>query len=164
MRPLPGARAALDRLRAAGVPTAVVSNQSGIALGLVTPAQVHAVNARIEALLGPLGPWAVCPHAPADACACRKPAPGLVLDAAERLGVDPGACVVIGDIGADVAAARAAGARGILVPTAQTRPEEVDAAGEVAADLVAAVELALSPAPTAGRGSRSAPPTAELAA
>jgi HAD superfamily hydrolase (TIGR01662 family) len=149
VQPVPGARAALERLRAAGVPTAVVSNQSGIARGLVTPAQVGAVNDRIDQLLGPLGPWAVCPHAPADGCGCRKPAPGLVLDAAARLGVDPAGCVVIGDIGADVEAARAAGARGILVPTDRTRREEVEAAGEVAADLAAAVELALRPAPVA---------------
>ena len=74
VRPLPGVRAALDRLRAAGVPLAVVSNQSGIARGRLTRAQVDAVNARVEALLGPLGPWLVCPHGPDDGCACRKPA------------------------------------------------------------------------------------------
>jgi histidinol-phosphate phosphatase family protein len=156
VQPVPGARAALERLRSAGVPTAVVSNQSGIARGLVTPAQVGAVNDRIDQLLGPLGPWAVCPHAPADGCGCRKPAPGLVLDAAARLGVDPAGCVVIGDIGADVEAARAAGARGILVPTERTRREEVEAAGEVAADLAAAVELALRPAPVAAAVTRAA--------
>ena len=122
----------------------VVSNQSGIARGLLTEAQVRAVNARVEALLGPLGPWAWCPHGPDDGCACRKPAPGLIRDAAARLGVEPTACVVIGDIGADVEAAAAAGARGILVPTPRTLRAEVEAAGEVAADLEAAVERALA--------------------
>ena len=53
--------------------------------------------------------------------------------------------MVIGDIGADVEAARAAGARAVLVPTAVTRPEEVAAAPEVAADLLSAVELVLGP-------------------
>jgi histidinol-phosphate phosphatase family protein len=144
---VPGAAAALARLRAAGVPTAVVSNQSGIARGLVTEDQVRAVNARVEELLGPLGPWAWCPHGPADGCACRKPAPGLILCAAERLGVDPARCVVIGDIGADVEAARAAGARSILVPTPVTRAEEVAAADEVAPDLPAAVERVLAVRP-----------------
>jgi HAD superfamily hydrolase (TIGR01662 family) len=148
--PVPGARAALDRLRAAGVPTGVVSNQSGIAQGLVTEAQVRAVNARIEQLLGPLGPWAWCPHGLGDGCACRKPAPGLIERVAEQLGVDPRACVVIGDIGADVEAARAAGARGILVPTPRTLRAEVEAADEVAADLPEAVELALGPATPVG--------------
>jgi len=144
VRPVPGAAAAVARLRAAGVPTAVVSNQSGIARGLVTDAQVRAVNARIEELLGPLGPWTWCPHAPGEGCGCRKPAPGLILRAAEQLGVDPARCVVIGDIGADVEAARAAGARAILVPTPETRPEEIGAADEVAADLRAAVERVLA--------------------
>jgi histidinol-phosphate phosphatase family protein len=122
---------------------AVVSNQSGIARGLVSPEQVAAVNARVEALLGPLGPWLVCPHGPDDGCACRKPRPGLVLAAAAALGVDPQRCAVVGDIGADVEAAQAAGARGVLVPTPATRHDEVRAAPERAATLGAAVDLLL---------------------
>lgn len=144
--PVEGAREALARLRALGVPTAVISNQSGIARGWLTHAQVDAVNARVADLLGPLGPVLVCPHGPTDGCGCRKPAPGLVIAAARALHVDPARCVVIGDIAADVAAAAAVGARGILVPTAVTRAEEVAAADEVAEDLGAAVEIALRPA------------------
>jgi histidinol-phosphate phosphatase family protein len=142
--PVPGAAAALARLRAAGVRLAVVSNQSGIARGLLTEAQVRAVNARVEELLGPLGPWCVCPHGPDDGCPCRKPRPGLVLQAAQALGVAPSDCAVVGDIGADVEAARAAGARGVLVPTPATRREEVAAALEVAPTLGAAVDLLLA--------------------
>jgi len=81
----------------------------------------------------------VCPHGADDGCGCRKPRPGLVLEAAARLGVPPHRCAVVGDIGADVQAARSAGARALLVPTPVTRPEEVAAAPEVAADLDAAV-------------------------
>ena len=147
VEPMPGAAGALARLRAAGIRIGVVSNQSGVARGLLTCAQVESVNARIEELLGPLGPIEYCPHAPEDGCGCRKPAPGLVLRAAARLGVDPRSCAVVGDIGADVEAARAAGARGVLVPTARTRPEEVVAAPEVASDLAGAVDLLLN-----GRG------------
>jgi histidinol-phosphate phosphatase family protein len=143
VRPMPGAAEALASLRAAGVPTAVVSNQSGIARGLLRPEQVAAVNRRVDELLGPLGPWLVCPHGPGDGCACRKPAPGLVLEAARRLRVDPARCVLIGDIGADVEAARAAGARGVLVPTAATEREEIASAQEVAPDLASAVRLLL---------------------
>jgi beta-phosphoglucomutase-like phosphatase (HAD superfamily) len=66
-----------------------------------------------------------------------------VLDAARRLGVDPSRCAVIGDIGADMEAARAAGARAVLVPTTRTRPEEIAAAPQSAPDLQAAVELLL---------------------
>lgn len=143
VQPVDGAREALARLRAAGVPTAVVSNQSGVARGLLTRAQVDAVNARLDALVGPLGPVFVCEHGPADGCTCRKPAPGLVLQAAAALGVPPERCAVVGDIGADVGAALAAGARPVLVPTPLTRPEEVAAAPEVAPDLRAAVDLLL---------------------
>ena len=144
---MPGARAALDRLRAAGIPTAVVSNQSGVARGLLTRAQVDAVNARVEQLLGPLGPVLVCEHGESDGCACRKPAPGMVLEAAARLGVDAADCALVGDIAADVEAALAAGARPVLVPTSVTRPEEVAAAPETAPDLLSAVALLLEEAP-----------------
>jgi histidinol-phosphate phosphatase family protein len=143
VEPMPGAREALARARAAGVRIGVVSNQSGIARGLLTRAQVDAVNHRAEALLGPLGPVELCPHGPGDGCDCRKPAPGMVLRAAARLGVDPRRCAVVGDIGADMDAARAAGARGVLVPTGITRPEEVAAADEVAPDLASALDLLL---------------------
>jgi histidinol-phosphate phosphatase family protein len=143
--PMPGAREALSRLRAAGIPTAVVSNQSGVARGRLRPEQVEAVNRRVEELLGPLGPWLLCQHGPDDGCRCRKPAPGLVEAAARALGVEPRDCVVIGDIGADVEAARAAGARPVLVPTPATRAEEVAAAPEVAGDLTEAVDLLLGP-------------------
>jgi len=143
VEPMPGARAALRRLRDARIPTAVISNQSGIGRGLLTRAEVEAVNARADALLGPLDAWLFCPHAPEDRCACRKPAPGLVRQAASRLGVAPERCVVIGDVGADVEAARAAGARAVLVPTPRTRPQEVAAAPLVAPDLETAVGMVL---------------------
>ena len=70
-----------------------------------------------------------------------------MLRAASRLGVDPRECALIGDIGADVEAAAAAGARGVLVPTPRTRPGEVAAAPERAGDLLGAVELLLGEAP-----------------
>ncbi|MBJ7603987.1 MAG: HAD-IIIA family hydrolase [Candidatus Dormibacteraeota bacterium] len=140
----PGVRTALDRLRRQRVPLAVVSNQSGVGRGLLSERQVELVNQRIEQLAGPLQGWFVCPHSPEAGCACRKPQPGLILRAAARLGVAPADCVVIGDIGADVEAAAAAGARGILVPTPATLPEEVRAASEVAPHLGAAVDLVLA--------------------
>ncbi len=138
---MPGAARAITRLRDAGVALAQISNQSGIGRGLLTRAEVDAVNRRVDELLGPLGPWFVCPHAPQDGCVCRKPAPGLVLAAAAALGVDPSRCVVIGDIGADVDAARAAGARSILVPTPVTLAAEVEAAPVVAATIDEAVDM-----------------------
>ncbi|MFI7481866.1 HAD-IIIA family hydrolase [Kocuria sp. M1R5S2] len=141
---VPGAAAAVAAVRAAGLAVGVVSNQSGIGRGLLTRAQVDAVNARVAELLGPFGSWQLCPHAPEGNCACRKPRPGMVLAAAEELGVDPSQCVLIGDIGADVEAAQAAGARSVLVATPVTRPEEVAAAPAVAATLLGAVRSVLA--------------------
>jgi histidinol-phosphate phosphatase family protein len=141
VEPMPGAREALARLRAAGVPVAVVSNQSGIARGLLGHEDVQAIHVRMEELLGPLGPLEYCPHGPDDGCGCRKPAPGLIVRAAQRLGVDPRDCVVVGDIGGDVEAARAAGADAVLVPTPRTRTEEIDAAPRRARDLTEAIDL-----------------------
>ncbi|MER7417565.1 HAD-IIIA family hydrolase [Micromonospora peucetia] len=139
VRPVPGARAALDRLRAAGLRLAVVTNQSGLARGLFTEERMRAVHARVEQLLGRFDAWLVCPHDDGDGCGCRKPAPGLVHAAARKLGTVPARCVLVGDIGRDMTAALAAGATGILVPTPVTRPQEVAAAPQVAPDLPAAV-------------------------
>jgi histidinol-phosphate phosphatase family protein len=141
VRPMPGAREALEQLRIRGIRTAVVSNQSGVARGLISRADVAAVNRRMEELLGPLGPFVVCPHGPDEGCECRKPAPGMVRRAAAELGIDPSRCAVVGDIGADVEAAEAAGARAVLVPTPRTLSDEIDSASEVAPDLLTAVEL-----------------------
>ncbi|MCS0638458.1 HAD family hydrolase [Streptomyces sp. LP05-1] len=152
VRAMPGAAEAVRLVRAHGVATGVVSNQSGVGRGLLAEADVRAVNARVEELLGPLGVWVHCPHLPEDGCGCRKPAPGLVREAARRLGVRPGGCVVIGDIGADVEAARAAGARGVLVPTRRTLRAEVEAAPEVCPDLLSAVRLVLGGTGPSGSG------------
>jgi HAD superfamily hydrolase (TIGR01662 family) len=143
VRPVEDARTAVERLREEGLKVGVISNQSGVARGLITHEQVDAVNAETERLLGPFDTWQVCPHGPDEGCPCRKPGPGMVLEAARRLRVRPSDCVVVGDIGSDMAAARAAGAAGILVPTAVTRGEEVAGAPVVARSLTAAVSLVL---------------------
>jgi len=144
VRPVDGAREALDRLRARGVRVGVVSNQSGVARGIITRAQVDACMDRLTELLGPFDTVQVCPHGPDDGCACRKPAPGMVTAACAELGVDPARCVVIGDVGADVDAATAAGAVGILVPTPVTRRAEVAAAERVSESLTSAVDAVLT--------------------
>lgn len=164
VRPMPGARAALDALRAAGLRLAVVTNQSGLAKKLFTRAQLRAVHARVEQLLGPFDAWLVCPHDDADGCGCRKPAPKLVHSAARRLDTTPQRCVLIGDIGRDVTAALAAGAQAVLVPTPLTRPAETSAAPWVAADLPTAVaeilrrQTAIAPASHQSTAASAAPP------
>jgi histidinol-phosphate phosphatase family protein len=148
VEPVPGAATAVRAARRHGLAVAMITNQSGIARGLLSRADAEAVNARVGELLGPFGTVRLCPHGEDEGCGCRKPAPGLVLAAAADLGVAPHECVVVGDIGADVAAARAAGARGILVPAARTRPAE-RAGARVAGDLAEAVGMLTGAIPLA---------------
>jgi histidinol-phosphate phosphatase family protein len=138
VRPMAGARAAVQLARRQGLRVAMITNQSGVAKGLVSLADVEAVNARVAELIGPFDAVLICPHGPGDGCGCRKPAPGMVLTAAAALGVAPHECAVIGDIGADIQAGRAAGTRGVLVPTPATRAGEM-AGVRVAADVRTAV-------------------------
>ncbi len=126
VEPLPGVLDALQRLRAAGLRLAVVTNQSGVGRGLIGGEAVRSVNARVEELLGPFEGWFICPHAPQDGCDCRKPQPGLVLEAAEALGLRPDECVVIGDADGDVEAAHRAGAQGMKLGGELTLSDAVD--------------------------------------
>ena len=115
VQPIAGAKAALDRLRAAGLRVGVLTNQSGVGRGMISEAQMRAVNARVEELLGPFDGWFICPHAPDEACECRKPKPKLLFDAARAWGVDPRQIVVVGDKESDVETARNAGASAIKI-------------------------------------------------
>jgi D-glycero-D-manno-heptose 1,7-bisphosphate phosphatase len=126
VQPYDGAKAALDRIRAAGLKLGVVTNQSGVGRGYITLDDMHAVNARVEELLGPFDGWFICPHAPADDCDCRKPKPKLVLDAARAWGIAPSEIVVIGDKEIDEEAARNAGARGIVIASGGELQRAVD--------------------------------------
>lgn len=146
VQPTPDAMRALRRLREHGLLLAVVTNQSGVARGLISTDQLTAVNARVDALLGPFDSWQVCTHGETDGCGCRKPRPGMVLAAADALAVPPSRCVMIGDTGGDVEAALAAGAEAVLVPTARTLPGEItraQARARVAATLDEAASLVL---------------------
>jgi histidinol-phosphate phosphatase family protein len=143
----PRAREALDRLRNADFLLGMVSNQSGVTRGLITLADVNGVNWRVQELVGALDVVVVCPHGETDGCGCRKPAPGMIVAAAAALGVTAERCIVVGDIGSDVGAAKAAGATAIMVPTVRTLPDERDRAAReahLAKDLSAAVDLILT--------------------
>jgi len=142
--PLPGVAAALQRVRAAGIPVGIVTNQRGVALGRITPERLGAVHARVEQLLGPFDVILSCPHDTFDRCTCRKPRPGLILQAARRLHVPVERCAVVGDSWSDVLAARNAGACPILV--GPSRSEAHDGSDPVLAvdDLPAAVDLLLT--------------------
>ncbi len=99
---------------------AVVSNQSGVARGLITPAEAKAVDARFVELLavasGVSVPTFYCFHGPADGCDCRKPRPGLLRQAAAQFGDPIGPdSVIVGDNPTDLEAGRIAGC-GLAVP------------------------------------------------
>ena len=119
---LPGAAAGAARLAKAGYALVVVSNQRGLARGLVTHAVLREIEALIQAGLEAEGcrveAFRYCPHDLADACACRKPMPGLLLDAAADLDLDLAASWMIGDADSDVRAGQAAGCRTALIGTA----------------------------------------------
>jgi D-glycero-D-manno-heptose 1,7-bisphosphate phosphatase len=140
---LPGAGAALARLQRAGFLLALVTNQSGVGRGYFPESAVRAQQARLAELLQPFGvtfaATRYCPHHPDAACACRKPKPGMLLDAGRELRVDFGRSWMIGDKPSDVEAGRAAGCRTVIV-AGQTSL----AADFAAADLAAAAELILA--------------------
>jgi len=141
---LPGSAEALRRLIDAGWSLVLVSNQSGIARGLVSEAEVEAVHRRTVELLASEGIHLDgtyrCPHGPDDGCDCRKPRPGMLHAAAGDLGLDLGASVMVGDKASDALAGLAAGCRGILLVG---EAEEQDGGVETAADLADAARRIL---------------------
>lgn len=116
---LPGAGAALARLAARGMTLIVVSNQSGIGRGFFTDDTVMAQGRRLAALLAAFGVTLAavefCPHTPDEGCACRKPEPGMLRRAAQRLGIDLKASVMVGDKESDVRAGHRAGCRAVRI-------------------------------------------------
>lgn len=118
---LPGALDALRRLAALAWPVVVISNQAAIGRGLVSREAVEEVNGRmvaaVQAAGGRIDDVLYCPHRPEEACGCRKPQPGLLLRAADRLNLDLSLSFLVGDAECDVLAAQAAGLRPVLVRT-----------------------------------------------
>jgi len=119
--PLTGSLRAMARLCQAGFRLVVVTNQSGIGRGLLTPGDLNAMHQRLRDRLAELGGQVegifFCPHRPDEGCGCRKPRPGLLWAMAERLGVAPSDVFVIGDSLRDLQSAWAVGAVGALVLT-----------------------------------------------
>jgi D-glycero-D-manno-heptose 1,7-bisphosphate phosphatase len=149
VRLLPGAAHTLATLREAGVALVIVSNQSGVGRGIIAPAQAEAVHARFVALLAAEGVQIdavrYCPHAPEEGCACRKPSPEMLLDAARELGIDRSRSTMIGDRSSDLEAGRRAGTATILLTADPGRPAAAEA-DQVARDWseVAALLLPVS--------------------
>ncbi len=145
-QPLPGSLKAIARLSAAGFRVAVVTNQSGVGRGLFSEATLAGIHAAMRAAVaaagGELAGIYYCPHLPDAGCVCRKPRPGLLLEAVAELGGNIAEVPYVGDKLSDVEAARAAGARPILVGS---RVGAAAAPGiERYADLAAAADVLIA--------------------
>lgn len=123
---IPGALAAVATLARAGFLVVVVTNQSGIARGYYSEDDLNRLHQYMESEIaaagGRIDAWYHCPHHPdypsaEEDCSCRKPLPGMLLKAADELGIDLGASWMIGDKLADIDAGTAAGCRSLLVRT-----------------------------------------------
>lgn len=135
LRLLPGSAAAVRKLDQAGFAVVVVTNQSGVARGLIAPETLDAIHRTIVDRLARGGACLagiyVCPHHPdvgrpplRRRCRCRKPAPGLVERARRELGLDLTRSYVVGDSAADLGLATATGTRAVLVRTGHGRTTE----------------------------------------
>ncbi|MBN1864289.1 MAG: HAD family hydrolase [Victivallales bacterium] len=152
VRILPGVVEALREFRKAGFLLVVVTNQSGIGRGMYAEENMHAVHGKMRELFAAEGVVfdgvCYCPHAPGQSCVCRKPLPGMLLDAAAKLGIDLSASVMIGDKPSDVEAGIAAGCcRNVLLlhGRGESFHEGSTSGGgfEVADDLLSAARLVL---------------------
>ena len=116
---LGGAAAAVALLTRAGYLCVLASNQRGVALELMSEQELASVDGRLRDLLAAagaeLGGAYYCTHGADEGCACRKPEPGLLLRAANELGIDLGASWMVGDAPTDVAAGVRAGCRTLRV-------------------------------------------------
>jgi D-glycero-D-manno-heptose 1,7-bisphosphate phosphatase len=150
----PGAEDGLRTLQSAGYKIVVVTNQSGVARGYFTEEQVRALGEHITSLLGSRGisltGFYFCPHLPnglvrryALACRCRKPEPGLILEAARRHGLDLARSWIVGDAASDIQAGQRAGCRAILLrdPASPSPPGARSAPDYIATDVANAAQI-----------------------
>jgi D-glycero-D-manno-heptose 1,7-bisphosphate phosphatase len=118
---LPGVEEACAQLADAGLVLIVVTNQPDISRGLVHPNVVENLNKRLLDSLA-LDGVIVCPHDDGDACACRKPKPGMLLEGASKWDIDLSRSVMVGDRWRDIEAGKAAGTRTVFVDRSYNEP------------------------------------------
>lgn len=123
-----GAAEACDALRGAGFALIVVSNQPDLARRTQDPVEVDAIHAELFRHVR-VDDVCVCPHDDADACGCRKPAPGMLEAAAERHGLDLATSFMVGDRWRDVEAGKRAGCQTVFIDHGwdEQRPDDADA-------------------------------------
>jgi len=125
---IPGVAQAIAAINRRGVPVIVVTNQAGIGRGYYDVPAYESVNRAITEILAAsaarVDAWYFCPHRPDAGCACRKPLPGMLLSAERDLNLDLRRSLLVGDKDSDLQAARAVGARTVLVRTGYGREVE----------------------------------------
>ena len=141
---IPGALDAIRLLTRAGYQIAIVTNQAGVALGMIQEQTLEVLNATIDQRIrdagGRVDGWYICKHA--KDCDCRKPKPGLFTQACAELPVDKSRSFYIGDKTSDMQAAQAAGIAGILVRTGYGEGELAKHDGKVPGAAIAVANLA----------------------
>jgi histidinol-phosphate phosphatase family protein len=148
-----GVLPALRRLKSGGMPVVVITNQSAVGRGLITPSVLEGIHRKmlraVERGGGEIAGIYYCPHRPDENCACRKPGDGLIRQAADDLKIDLPKSLLIGDTGKDLGAGEKAGCLTALVLTGQGRGtlaglfsgERAERPDFICRDLVAAVGL-----------------------
>src|ERR1700692_1494046 len=138
----PGVREALLRLKSKGFKLIIITNQSGIGRGLMTVEQYRTVEAEVlRQLDGLIEATYFCPDVPGQHSSCRKPAPGMILQAKREHGIDLSRSFFIGDKEIDVECGRNAGVRTIRVQTGFDKMTDGSRADWVAEDLPAAAQI-----------------------
>jgi D-glycero-D-manno-heptose 1,7-bisphosphate phosphatase len=145
VEPFAGASDALRRLKAAGFKIIIITNQSGIGRGYFTEEQYRAVEQEVDRQIGPalIDATYHCPDVPNSGSRCRKPAPGMILDAQRDHGIDLTRSFMVGDKAIDAECGRNAGVRTILVPTGIEKRDGRSEADWEARDLTEAAEIIL---------------------
>lgn len=144
VRAMPGAAEALAKARREGWLNIIITNQSGIGRGYFTEKEFNAVQQELlHQLGGTIDGAYMAPDMPGTHSLRRKPAPGMILEAAHRFGIDVPASFMIGDRASDIACGREAGCRTILVLTSYGKNHRDCGADFIVENVTAAIELAL---------------------
>ncbi|RDU36526.1 D-glycero-beta-D-manno-heptose-1,7-bisphosphate 7-phosphatase [Neobacillus piezotolerans] len=124
---LEGAAEAVAEITNAGYPVFIVTNQGGIGLGFMTEEKLRKVHKRLTSMLeqkgGKVIDIAYCPHKPTQGCTCRKPEPGMLIDLAEKHGINLSDSVMVGDHERDVEAGKAAGCKTVFIGDGETKAD-----------------------------------------
>jgi D-glycero-D-manno-heptose 1,7-bisphosphate phosphatase len=139
----PDAVSSVDQLKKAGFKVVVVSNQPDVGAGLVGLEVIEEMNDRLRRMM-PLDAIKVCYHTNEQHCTCRKPSPGMLLEAAAELAVDLSASIMVGDRASDVEAGARAGCRTAFIDLGYTAEQLPASPDKIAASLAEATQWILS--------------------